>query len=325
MIYLKNGGIKMLKFKKIIGIALVTTLMGATLISCSKKEKEEDKTTLTIGVMSSIDAVPMFIAKEKDYYKKEGVNVDIQVFKNSKDRDAALQAGTLDGVICDEVAVNLYQNANFDVKITGATDGNFVLIAGAKSNIKSYGDLKGKSVAISEKTCMEYTLDKLLEKNSIDISAVNKTAVPAIPTRYEMLKEGKIDAALLPEPFSTLALNDGGVKLGSAVDANIFSSVSAFTQKAIDSKSKEIKNFYKAYNDAVKYINSTPISEYEKTVIDTVGYPKEMAGKIVLPKYRENVLPDNKDLETVIKWVEDKGLSKKNLKPSDLVSDVGIK
>lgn len=316
----------MIKFKKMLAI-ITTTLTAISLIACSPAEETTTSSNkpLNFGLMGSIDAVPLVIAKEKGFFKEEGVEVNIETFKNSKDRDAAFQGGNLDGVICDEVAISLYQNADFDVKITGITDGDFMLIASADSGIKSLRDLKGKSVAISEKTAIEYTLDSILEKNSMNPNDVEKSIVPPIPTRLEMLRSNNVDAALLPEPFSSLALADGGILLGSATGLATYPSVTAFTQEVIDSRGSDLKGFYKAYNKAVDYINNTQVSEFEDIIIETVGYPDDMKGKITLPTFRKNSLPSESELKTAIEWCEKNELITKSLTPSDLINDIGIK
>jgi NitT/TauT family transport system substrate-binding protein len=199
-----------------------------------------------------------------------------------------------------------------------------MLIANPGSGIKSISELKGKSVAISEKTCIEYTLDTILEKNFLLPGDIQKSMVPAIPTRLEMLRTNKVNAALLPEPFSTLAIKDGGILLGSANASGIYTSVTAFTQAAIDSKTSEIKAFFRAYNKAVDYVNSTPIAEYEDIIIKTVGYPEDMKGKIELPEFRKNILPEEADIKSVIAWAVKNNLLKKELNPADLTSSVGI-
>ena len=319
----------MKKFNKIMSICLAVMLL-VSLTACSSSEqsaKADAKKltkTLNFGAMGSVEVVPIIIADEKGYFEKEGIDVNIQSFKSAKDRDAAFQSGNMDGVISDLVGISLYQNAGFDVKITGFTDGNFMLITNPNSGVKSINDMKGKSVAISEKTLIEYTLDTLLVNNSLEPKDIQKSMVPAMPTRLEMLNTNKVDAALLPEPFSTLAIKYGGILLGSANDAGIYTSVTAFTQESINSKSAEIKAFFRAYNQAVDYVNSTPISDYEDLIIKTVGYPQDMKGKIELPKFRKNILPEEADIQAVIDWAEKNNLLKKELNPKDLVSNIGI-
>ena len=319
----------MRKFNKTMIICAAVILL-ISLTACSTPDKgteyEADKLakTLNFGAIGSVEVIPIIIAEEKGYFEKEGIKVNFQSFKSAKDRDAAFQSGNLDGIICDEVAIALYQNADFDVKITGYTDGNFMLIANPDSGVKSISELKGKSVAISEKTCIEYTLDTILEKNSLLPEDIEKSMVPAIPTRLEMLRTNKVNAALLPEPFSTLAIKDGGILLGSANASGIYTSVTAFTQAAIDSKTSEIKAFFRAYNKAVDYVNSTPIAEYEDIIIKTVGYPEDMKGKIELPEFRKNILPEEADIKSVIDWAVKNNLLKKELNPADLTSSAGI-
>lgn len=319
----------MKKFNKLT-VLCVAVMLLISLTACSSAnngrspEAEGATKDLNFGAVGSVEIIPIIIADEKGYFEDEGIKVNFQSFKSAKDRDAAFQSGNLDGIICDEVAVALYQNADFDVKITGYTDGDFMLIANPDSGIKSISGLKGKSVAISEKTCIEYTLDTILEKNSLLRSDIQKSMVPAMATRLEMLRTNKVNAALLPEPFSTLAIKDGGILLGSANDLGIYTSVTAFTQAAIDSKAPEIKAFFRAYNKAVDYVNSTPIAEYEATIIKTVGYPEDMKGKIELPEFRKNALPEEADIKSVIAWAEKNNLLKKELSPKDLTSSIAI-
>ncbi|MDF2521037.1 MAG: metal transporter substrate-binding protein [Clostridia bacterium] len=319
----------MKNIKKITAICLALVLALSLTACSSASQPTADNTqtqgkTLTFGAMASVEMIPIIMAEENGYFEKQGVNVELQYFKSAKDRDAALQSGKLDGIIGDEVAVTLYQNAGLDVKITGLTDGNFVLIAGPDSGIKTIADIKGKSAAISEKTVIEYTLDKVLEKNGLNPTDVQKSMIPAMPTRLEMLRTGKVDTALLPEPFASLAVKSGGIVLGSANEVDMYTSITAFTQESIDNKSDEIKAFFRAYNEAVDYVNSTPIAEYEDIIIKTVGYPEDMKGQIILPEFRKNMLPSEQDIQSVIEWAKKNNLLNKELSPKDLVSNIGV-
>lgn len=307
---------------------LLTVLLGLSLGGCSVKTEQappSEMKPLTIGVMGSVDAVPLIIAKEKGYFEEAGVAVNIEIFKAAKDRDAALQAGALDGVLCDEVAISIYQNAGIDMKITGITDGQFGLIAGSKSDINTVADLVGKKVAISENTVIEYTLDKLLEANKIPISDVEKVVIPPMPTRLEMLNSGQVDAAIMPNPFSDAAIAAGGTMIEKVDNTSMYISVTGFMQEAISSKPEEIKAYYTAYDQAVAYLNTTPISEYEDTIIMTVGYPEEMKGHIALPTFRKNKLPPLEEIEEVFAWSRQKGLLSGDITAKDVVSEVGIK
>lgn len=302
--------------KKLTIIGLVLVLIFS-LAGCGKETAAQKP--LTIGLMASVDAIPIILAEQQGLFEKEKVQVKYEIFKSAKDRDAAYQSGNLDGIIGDQVAVCLYQNAGFDLKIASSTTCDHLLIAGKDSGVKSMKDIGGKTVAISENTVIEYTLDKMLEAQNMDPKSIVKTAIPAIPARVEMLTNNKVDLALLPEPFASLAIKDGGVVLGKASEMGLYPSVIAFSQEAITNKKEEINLFFKAYNAAIDFTNTNPIATYEDIVIDDIGFPKEMKGQIVLPAFEKSGLPPEGELQDAIDWVNANQLGDKKLTPKDLV------
>lgn len=330
---------RMKKSSKVVALLLVMVFLFT---GCAKKNETNDskketqtsdtsvsdattKTTVRIGMMSSSDVIPFVLINKNGLADKYNLDLQLEVFTSAKDRDAALQAGELDGVLTDFIGVCMYQNANFDVKITGITDGDYILVAGKNSGITDISQIKDKSIAISENTLIDYTLDKILENNNMKSDDVKKEIVARIPDRLELLRNDKIDLGLLPEPFATLALNDGAISLGTANEFGLYPAVSAFTKTALDEKEDAIRDLYKAYNEAVDYMNSTDISEYEETVIEAVGYPEEMLGKIEVKEFRTSVLPSKEEVEAAITWASGRELCSSSLTYDQLVYDVYTK
>lgn len=296
-------------------IVLTVLVMVFSLAACESGTgagTEEPTPQLTIGVMGSVDAVPLAVAQEKGIFTSNGVKVQVEIFKAAKDRDAALEAGFLDGVICDEIAIAIYQNAGLNMKISGITDGMFTLVAGKDTGINSVADFAGKKVAISENTVIEYTLDKLSKEAGVS-GQIEKVVVPPMPARMEMLSSGQVDGALLPNPFSDAAILSGSREIAKIDSTGQYISVLAFSAKALKDKAVPIEQFFKAYDESADYINTTPVSEYEDIIISFVGYPEAMKGNIVLPFFRSNALPPKSDVEEVFQWAKDKGLITKEI------------
>lgn len=311
--------------KKLLSLLMVS-VMVFSLAGCSKESSTSPTQTLTVGAMGSVDILPLVVAQENGYFEEQGLDLNLEIFKNSKDRDAALQAGELDGVLADQVAIAIYQNAGIDMQITGMTDGLFQLVAGKDSGITSIQDMVGKKVAISENTIIEYTLDQTLLANGIAVDSIEKIVIPPLPTRLEMLNAGEVDAALMPNPFSDAALSAGGT-LVTAVDSQTgdYISITGFLQEAIDTKLPEIEAFYRAYNQGVEYLNSTDISEFEDTVISVVGYPEAMKGNISLPLFKQNELPKNEQIEKVFAWAKEKGILALDITAEDVTVEISSK
>lgn len=317
-----------MKFKKLMTAFMAVAVM-TTMVACGKADEapqgeKQETSKLTLGVMGSIDSIPMVIAQEKGYFEELGLDVDLQIFKAAKDRDAALQAGELDGVLADEVAISIYQNSGIDMKITGTTSGYFTLVAGKDSGIESTKDLVGKKVGMSERTMMDYLVDYIEAENGLDDSDMGKVAIPVMPARLEALNNNQIDAAILPAPFSDSAIANGGKELVKIENKDIMLSTTAFSQNTLDENKNAVQKFYDALDKAIEYMNKTDISEYEDTVISTVGYPEEMRGKISLPEFQTHYLPSEERVQAVFDWSFQQGIIEKELKASDIISEAGI-
>ncbi|MBQ1940309.1 MAG: MetQ/NlpA family ABC transporter substrate-binding protein [Anaerovibrio sp.] len=306
-----------LLFLTVMLTAAVTVLGG-----CGSSSKTAEMQPITIGVMPDIDSAPIIIAEEKGYFAEEGLKVEVQHFKSAMDRDAALQSGNLDGAISDMLAVAFAKSGGFDVKVTSFTDGNYRLIAGKNENITKAQDLAGKDVAVSKNTIIEYITDQICANQKMADTSINKVVIPQIPTRLEMLQNGKLAAATLPEPMGSVAIANGCKLVTDSEALGINPGVMMFTAKSVDSKKKELQAFYRAYNKAVAYLNEHPMSDYIDIMIEKNSFPAEVKTALQLPKYRVAGLPSQKDVDTCLQWMLKKELVKTSFSYDEIVVDI---
>lgn len=299
-------------------LLVIAALLLSGFTACGSSTPQKAPEPLTLGVLPDVDSVPLVIAREKGYFEKEGVQVNIESFKSAPDRESALQSGKLDGAVSDMLAAAFSREGGFEVIITSMTNGSYKLLVGKDSGIKSFPDVKGKSVAISQNTIIEYATDAMLEKNGMTPEDINKVVVPQIPVRLEMLQNGKIDGATLPEPMATAAIAGGAKLLDSTDKMGISPGVLLFTKKACEAKAKEIQAFYRAYNLAADYLGKEPVDSYLDGVIKELGFPDSVKGAIALPAYTRAVLPPEEDFNRVTGWLTGKELIKKSYKFGDV-------
>lgn len=301
---------------------LLIILSCLSFMGCSKEMNSfQAEKAITIGVMPDVESAPLIIAEKNGYFENEGVKVTLEHFKSAKDRDSALQSGKLDGVITDMLAVVFANEGGFNLQIIAKNDGNIELLAGKDSGISSVSDLKGKSIGLSSNTIMEYTTDKMLEASQLSPENVNKIAIPRLPTRLEMLQNGKIDAAILPEPLAGLAVKNGAKVLISTDQLANKAGAIAFTEKSLQENSEEIKAIFRAYNAGVDYLQKEPLSNYIDFLIEAQGFPEEIKDSLVLPQYTKATLPDEKILTDVLEWMKAKDFVMENYKYTDLVDE----
>jgi NitT/TauT family transport system substrate-binding protein len=312
--------------KKII-VFLLICVMTVVLGACANSKKEDaapksgQLQNITIGLMPDVDSIPFIIAQEKGYFKEEGVAVTLKPFKSAVERDSALQSGNLDGAISDMLAEAFAKDGGFDTVITSLSSGSYKLVVNKDEGITSIKELKGKEVAISKNTIIEYVTDKVMLERGLTPGDINKVVIPQIPTRLEMLQNSKIAAATLPEPMASIAVGNGGKILNSSDQLGINPGVLLFTSKAVNGKEKEIQAMYRAYNKAVAYLSQEPIENYIDLLIAKGGFPEAVKGTLVLPHYKKAAAPSVKDIEDCMQWLQARQLTQKAYSYKELVDD----
>ncbi|MBC8078950.1 MAG: ABC transporter substrate-binding protein [Gorillibacterium sp.] len=311
----------------ILSLTLLISVLGvgcSTTKTTNSQESGKALPELTIGMMPATDVIPFIIAHEQGFDLKHGVKLNMQTFKSAKDRDVAFQAGQLDGVGADLIAIAIYNQGGLDVKITSTTFGGFSLLTGA-DDVKTVADLKGKSVIFSKNTSTEYVFSLMLKEVGLTEKDIKLTEVPQIPTRLELLKNNKADAAILPEPFVTMGKADGLRELNSTISMGLSPFVIGFPQKFIAANEGAIHAAYAAYDEAVAYMKAHDQSDYIDLIIKTVGYPENQKNVIKVPEYPAASQVTTAEVVSAFAWAREKGLLKKNLTPEEVVSDVAFK
>ena len=258
--------------------------------------------------MSSMDYFPLAVAQDNGYFNKEGVNITIQKFYSANERDAAFQSGNLDGTILDYTGAAIQRSGGVKLKLISQCEGSFVLVAGKESQIESIKDLKGKRLAVSRNTVIDFCTDLVLQQVNMTSDDIEKVEINKIPLRLEMLRNGKIDATMLPDPFATIALQDNNKSIIDIKEMNVHITGIAFHENVIEQKREAIKGFYRAYDQAVALINSKPSSHFHFLLVSDIGVPSKLVSKIKLPSYSTAQTPNENDLKKVEEWLKLKGL-----------------
>jgi len=194
-------------------------LMIAILFSARLGGAED---TIRIGIISTVFGyAPVFVAKEKGFFKREGLNPEIVVISRNENIVQALVSDSIQfGNVPPNLLLTMHQQGFSEIKlIAGSFNGTtYSLIALAKH--KRMEDLKGgarlgMSGFTSAGTMM---MKQLLKERGViyprDYSLISIGNGSA--GLYQALQTGQIDAALLAQPLSLMAIEQG---LSNLVDA----------------------------------------------------------------------------------------------------------
>ncbi len=312
--------------KKKIITALLCVFLCATFSACTGGDPQEatetlnDGEPLVIGTLPDTQAIPFIVAQHLGYFEAENVDVKIEAFTSAADRDSAIQSNAVNAVTTDLIAVTLFRQSDLDLEVILSTDGSQQILASAKSNITSIEELDGKTLTLSENTIMDYASDRILAHYGVAKDRVTYSYIPQITVRMEMLINGSVDAATMPEPQVSVAKDSGATVLASSADLGLNATCLAMLSTLTTDHPDAVAAFVRAYNKAVAYLNDTPPEEYMDWLILEAGFPESVGGTIILPVYREATVPTEGDVADVLDWMTKRGLLTADLTYDDLVN-----
>ncbi len=299
---------------------LFISVASLCLCTCGNKDSKKQQ-TITLGVMSSMDYLPLAVAQREGYFAKHGIDIRLQKFLSANERDAALQSGVVDGTVTDYTSAALVKAGGFDLKIASKCQAPFLIMAGKESGVENLEGLKGKKIAVSQNTVIDFCVDMALASAGLTESDVEKVEINKIPLRMEMMRNNKIDATGLPDPLGLIAGSEGCKTLATMDEVGYTVTGIVFTQKAIDNKSAEIRKMYAAYNDGVAYLRAHSIEDIKDILVKEMGFPEALVMQAKTPVYTDAQAPtdSDKDVVAVVEWLSRKGLIAKDFNISDLI------
>ncbi|MEG6616701.1 MetQ/NlpA family ABC transporter substrate-binding protein [Peptococcaceae bacterium 1198_IL3148] len=299
-------------------VLFLTAVIALTLVGCGDTAKDnvtdqQQLQPLKIGVLPVVDSLPFYIAEAEGMFKDQGLTVELIPFPSPQEISAALQAGQIDGMITDMIVAGMLKKGGTDLKVAtvalGATpeEGRFAILAAPESGIKSVADLKGKEVAISQNSVIEFVLDQILMDAGLAPTDVKKLSVPKIPVRMQILQNNQVAAAVLPDPMAFLAEQQGATLVADDTARSISQSVLVFRQQVLNDNGQGAKGVVEAYGDAGQALTNNP-ERYQDLVAEKANIPKEIKDTFKVTSFSKPQSPAESDVQQVLDWMVSKNL-----------------
>jgi len=286
-------------FKRLVLVLFFTVVIA--LVGCTSEPA--DKESLRIGSLPRNFDTIAYTAQQEGLFEEQGIEVEIVPFRSEIEMDSALLAGELDGIIDDIFMAVLLNKEEEMVKVVGwsAMPGLLQIISAPGSNIAGPADLKGKEIAVSVNSIMDYALDRLLLTKGIASEDITKVNIPVMPVRLEVLSQGKVPAAILTPPLSDMAVFNGGTVI--IEDTEAFAGPGLiFSTKALEDKADAIDRCILAWQESVELINAKP-EKYHDLLVEIARVPEPLREEIKMPVFPALRLPTEEEINSAVSWL----------------------
>jgi len=202
-----------------------------------------------------------------------------------------------------------------------AKEGRFAIVAKPKSTAKTLADLADVKIGTSSASIQEYVLDGLMKAAGVPDAKVKKEIVAKVPVRFELLMNGKLEAAALPEPFVSLALMQGAVLIADdTTGENLTQTVLGVSDEYLANPGGmlTVKRLLEGWDEAAGIINADPNS-FRTLLVDKARLPEPLKTTYAVNQYPMAAPPTQAEIEAVLAWMKTKDLLKADVTYADLV------
>lgn len=301
--------------KKILAIILVVLVL---LVSCGTSTEQKKKATkaekakqqkeyvaaFKVGVLPTIDGLPLFVAKEKHLFDAFHVDVRLVPFTAQMDCDTAIVGKSVEGIVSDLIRTERLKRKGVALFYPIATQLQWQLISNKTARIKELNQLGDKMVAMTRYSATDYLTDKSL-KGVKTTAKVFRVQINDVLVRLQMLLNNEMDAMWLAEPQATTARLHKHSVLAESSDMGCNLGVIAFRMdiKKNANRKKQMDAFVLAYNRAVDSLNIHGIQHYAKIINKYCHTDDKTVEALPTIKFEHAASPLQKDVAIAQRYV----------------------
>jgi NitT/TauT family transport system substrate-binding protein len=281
---------------------LATLACAAAIAGCGDDDGGgggNEPATLKVGVIPIADVAPLYLGREKGFFKDENLTIDPQLAEGGAAITPAVLSGDFQIGFSNTISLLIAASKDLPVEIisqgvlAGKTEREAWadLLVLKDGPIKEPQDLEGKTIAVNTlNNICEVTIKASLEEENVDVDKLKFSEVP-FPDMNAALEQGRVDGACVVEPF----VSQGKAGKARGIDpfyvrtAPDLTVATYFTSKQYAEENPEVvERFVRAMNKSLEYAQSHP-DEVRKILLEYTEIPPEAAEAIKLPVWRTDL------------------------------------
>lgn len=299
--------------------------------SCSQKQGAlpsvqatecADTMALKVAVMPTFSCLPVYYAQRMGMFDSAGVKICLDRYRAQMDVDTTILRGHVHVAVTDLVRAIRLQNDSVRLSVLLAADEPLSMVAQKGKRIKKMAQMKERMVAVSRLSATDYWCQRMQKDAGMDALQLFRPQINDVFLRADMLLNGLIDAAMLPEPYATWTVLEGNPRVNQSKPNEMSNAlwVAPFKKKLSDRYLTQLKIFTQVYRTAVEKLISNPQPDTLRTIlVDEYRLPVLLADSIQLPLMALPHIPTEAEVEKASTWLSEQGKLPKGFSSKDFL------
>ena len=267
----------------------------------------EDSAALKVAVLPTMDCLPLYVAKERGFFKAQGVDVRLKRFTAQMDCDTAIERGRVEGVVSDLVRTERMQKNGTPLRYVAATNAYWQLVTRRNARIRELNQLDDKMVGMTRYSATDLLTDAAVDSAKLKTERVFRIQINDVNIRLRMLVGNELDAMLLTEPQAVQARLQKHRVIQDSRSLDLQLGVLAFSEKALENskRQKQLEAFLKGYNqacDSLTHYGLKYYSDIAEKYYDVKGAALDSLSKSMT--YVHAAAPRQQDVERAKQWLK---------------------
>lgn len=291
---------------------MIWMMMGLMMASCGESYQEkqrlsraerqrlarEDSAALKVGVMPTLDCMPVYVAKERRMFDTLGVDIRPKTYTAHLDIQDALEKGRIEGGITDLVRAERMQGRGTPLRYVAATNTYWQFITNRKSRVRELKQMTDKMVAMTNFSALDMLAQMCVDSAKLKQHEVFRVPVNDVLIRLAMLQNNEMDAMMMTEPQATTARLYKNPVLMDSRNHDIRMGVIVFREKPLADKNRQrqLDAFVKAYNRACDSLNRYGWEGYKDLVMKFMKIDEKTFKALPRLKFEHAQPPREKDV-----------------------------
>jgi ABC-type nitrate/sulfonate/bicarbonate transport system substrate-binding protein len=313
-----------------------SVLLALSLFLSGQAVAANDKapTKIKVGHLVAIDLAPLFVAKETNCFKDQGLDVDTVFFASPGDNNAALAGKVVDVSINPFTLPFFAANSGVPIRVIASAGGWGVMevVAQGKLGLHSIGDVKAYVQAKKPKLkvgtlqgdTLELILTRAFDKEGISDKDVDIVYFNDLLSMVEAFRSGQLDILSHIKPYTTDMVETKGATVLTS-NAQTWStttpnSVASVLESTIAQRKDLVVAYLKGLQCAADIINKSP--EKAAELMSKGNYfrvpPAVLLASLKSAPAPVSFMPDVAVIQGVVDDLTKLGYIKGNTKASDI-------
>jgi NitT/TauT family transport system substrate-binding protein len=295
---------------------VLAALCAAALAGCGDDDSPDAATgratTVKVGVVPIVDVAPLFLGVEQGFFRDEDLTIQTQFAEGGAAIVPAVMSGDLQIGFSNTTSLVIARSKGLPMRIiangaaagTNADDAPDAVMVRGDSKIRGAGDLEGRTVAVNTlNNVATLTLNSALERAGADYRKVKVTEVP-FPDMAAAIEAGRVDAAMVQEPFVTALKAAGGRVLFNPMEEterNYTFATYFANERFIEEQPDVLERFVRALGRSLDYAQQHP-DEARRAVLGYTKTPADAAKAMTLARWEREL--DTSSIELTARLAE---------------------